>query len=308
MLYYRHISHMKQQVRNQIIYVLAISLLLCIFLASNLWALEVPVLKGRVNDHAGMLSPATRQQLEDILSRFEQTDSTQIVVLTIPSLRGEGLEEFSLKVAEKWKIGQKGFDNGAILLIAKNDRKLRIEVGYGLEGSLTDLMAGRIIRNVIVPQFKAGNFDQGVINGVQAMIGVVRGEYKAPEKNPFAGGSKKKDFSPGFGGLIAFVFFISMLGRLRRPMGVAAGGLLAPIAAGLFFNFSPIWILASIPIGLLIGFILSHIGAPLTFGHGHHYHRHTGGWYGGFGGGTFGGGGFSGGGGGFGGGGASGGW
>ena len=299
---------MKQQVRHQIIQFLAMSLLICIFGASNLLALEVPILKGRVNDHAGMLSAATRQQLKDILSRLEQTDSTQIVVLTIPSLGGEVLEEFSLKVAEKWQIGQKGFDNGAILLIAKNDRKLRIEVGYGLEGSLTDLMAGRIIRNVIVPQFKTGNFDQGVIDGVQAMIDVVRGEYKAPEKSPFAGDSKKKDFSPGFGGLIAFFFFISMLGRLRRPMGIAAGGVLAPIAAGLFFNFSPIWILLSIPIGLLIGFILSFIGSPLVFGHGHHHHHRTGGWSGGFGGGGFGGGGFSGGGGGFGGGGASGGW
>ena len=190
------------------------------------------------------------------------------------------------------------------MLIAKNDRKLRIEVGYGLEGSLTDLMAGRIIRNVIVPQFKAGNFDQGIIDGVQAMIGVVRGEFKVPEKSRFARGPKKKDSSPGFGGLIAFVFFISMLGRLRRPMGVMAGGILAPIAASVFFNFSLIWILISIPIGLLIGFILSFLGSPLIFGHGHHHHRRTGGgWSGGFGGG-----GFSGGGGGFGGGGASGGW
>ncbi|MDH3876850.1 MAG: TPM domain-containing protein [Desulfobacterales bacterium] len=295
---------MKQQVRNRIIQFLVMGLLICTFWVPNLWALEVPALRTRVNDHAGMLSAATRQQLEDILSRLEQTDSTQIVVLTIPSLGGEVLEEFSLKVAEKWQIGQKGFDNGAILLIAKNDRKLRIEVGYGLEGSLTDLMAGRIIRNVIVPQFKAGNFDQGIIDGVQAMIGVVRGEYQAPEKSPFARGSKKKDSSPGFGGLIAFVFFISMLGRLRRPMGIAAGGILAPIAASLFFNFRPVWILVSIPIGLLIGFILSFLGSPLIFGHGHHHHRHTGGgWSGGFGGGGFGGGG-----GGFGGGGASGGW
>ncbi|MDH3828258.1 MAG: TPM domain-containing protein [Desulfobacterales bacterium] len=133
---------MKQQVRNRIIQFLVMGLLICTFWVPNLWALEVPALRTRVNDHAGMLSAATRQQLEDILSRLEQTDSTQIVVLTIPSLGGEVLEEFSLKVAEKWQIGQKGFDNGAILLIAKNDRKLRIEVGYGLEGSLTDLMAG----------------------------------------------------------------------------------------------------------------------------------------------------------------------
>ncbi|MEJ2730464.1 MAG: TPM domain-containing protein, partial [Deltaproteobacteria bacterium] len=216
------------------------------------------------------------------------------------SLEGEPLEEFSIKVADQWKIGQKGFDNGAILLIALKERKVRIEVGYGLEGSLTDLMAGRIIANVIVPQFKAGNFDQGVIDGVQAMIGVVRGEYKANEKIPLGKGRQKKDSSPGFGGLIAFLFFISMLGRLRRPLGMAAGGILAPLAAFLFFNFSFIWILLSIPVGLLAGFILSHLGAPLLYGGG--YYRS-----GGFGGG-FSSGGFSGGGGGFGGGGASGGW
>ena len=295
---------MKPQKRHRIIQFLAIGLLLCIFWVAILSALEVPALKGRVNDNAGMLSAATRQQLEDSLSRLEQTDSTQIVVLTIPSLEGAVLEKFSIKVAEEWKIGQKGLDNGAILLVAKNDRKLRIEVGYGLEGSLTDLMAGRIIRNVIVPQFKAGNFDQGIIDGVQAMIGVVRGEFKAPEKSRFARGPKKKDTTPGYGGLIAFVFFISMLGRLRRPMGIIAGGILAPIAASVFFNFSPIWILAAIPVGLLIGFVLSFLGSPLIFGHGHHHHRRTGGgWSGGFGGGGFGGGG-----GGFGGGGASGGW
>jgi uncharacterized protein len=301
---------MREHERHRLNQFLIILALICIFSVPKLFALEVPPLKGRVNDYAGMLSTSTKQQLESSLRDLEQTDSSQIAVLTIPSLEGEVLEEFSLKVAEKWKIGQKGFDNGAILLIAQKDRKLRIEVGYGLEGSLTDLMAGRIIRNVIVPQFKAGNFDQGIIDGVQAMIGVVRGEYQAPEKSPFGKGQKKKNSSLGFGGLIAFAFFISMLGRLRRPMGIAAGGVLAPIAAGLFFNFSPIWILLSIPAGLLIGFILSFLGSPLIFGHGHHHHRHTGGgWSGGIGGGFGGGGGgFGGGGGGFGGGGASGGW
>ena len=298
---------MKQQQRQRIILFLVIGWLICLLQVPSLLALEVPPLKQRVNDTAGMLSTFTKQQLEEILGRLEQTDSTQIVVLTIPSLGGEVLEEFSIKVADQWKIGKKGLDNGAILLIAKNDRKIRIEVGYGLEGSLTDLMAGRIIRNVIVPNFKAGNFDQGVIDGVQAMIGVVRGEYQAPEKAP-GGGSKNKDSTPGFGGLIAFLFFISMLGRLRRPMGIAAGGILAPLAAGLFFNLSPIWILLSIPIGLLAGLILSFLGSPLAFGHGHHHRRSGGGWPGGIGGGGFSTGGFGGGGGGFGGGGASGGW
>ncbi|MDX1707405.1 MAG: TPM domain-containing protein [Desulfobacterales bacterium] len=298
---------MKMQKRHWSIPFLVAVGVICFFGICNLLALEVPALKARVNDTAGMLSPTTRQQLEDVLARLEETDSTQIVVLTIPSLEGEVLEEFSIKVLDQWKIGQRGLDNGAMLLIARNDRKIRIEVGYGLEGSLTDLMAGRIIRNVIVPQFKAGQFDQGVINAVQAMIKVVRGEYKASDKLPNGGGQRPNGMSGGLAGLIAFLFFISLLGRLRRALGIAAGGILAPIAASLFFNVSSAWLLLSIPIGLLIGLILSFLGSPLIFGHGHHHHRHTGGWWSG-GGGGFSTGGFGGGGGGFGGGGASGGW
>ncbi len=116
-----------------------------------------------------------------LLNNFEQEDSTQIVVLTIPSLEGDNLEAFSLHVAEGWQIGQKGLDNGALLLIARDERKLRIETGYGLEGTLTDLVAGRIIRNIILPNFKKGNFNQGVIDGVAAMMAAVKGEFKAQE-------------------------------------------------------------------------------------------------------------------------------
>jgi uncharacterized protein len=301
---------MKKIKRNRIIQILAIGSLICILGVPKLFALEVPPLKGRVNDYAGLLSDSTRQQLEAILGDLEKTDSTQITVLTIPSLKGEILEEFSIKVADQWKIGQKGFDNGAILLIARQERKVRIEVGYGLEGSLTDLMAGRIISDVIVPQFKAGNFDQGVIDGVQAMIGVVRGEYQSPEKIPVRGRQIKKGFSPGLVGLIAFLFLINMLGRLRRSVGMAAGAALFPLAAFLFFNAGLVWLLLLIPVGLAAGFILSLLGPALAFGTGP-YRRGPwggGGWTGGFGGGGFSSGGFSGGGGGFGGGGASGGW
>jgi len=176
---------MKKYERNRVIHILVILTLFCILSTPHLLALDVPPLKGRVNDYAGMLSSHAKQQLDGILRDLEKNDFTQIVVLIIPSLDGEVLEEFSIKVVDQWKIGQKGLDNGAVLLITKKERKIRIEVGYGLEGSLTDLMAGRIIRNVLVPQFRAGNFDQGVLDGVQAMIGVVRGEYQAPEKIPF---------------------------------------------------------------------------------------------------------------------------
>ena len=170
-------AHIKQR----ILIVASVLIALAALLASvrNLWALEVPPLEGRVNDYAHMLSPQTRAQLDSYLADLERTDGTQIVVLTVPSLQGDSMEDFSIHVAEKWGIGQKKNDNGAILLIAKNDRKIRIEVGYGLEGRLTDLMSGRIIRNVIAPQFKMGRFDQGVVDGVAAMVATVKGEYKA---------------------------------------------------------------------------------------------------------------------------------
>ncbi len=282
--------------------------LLLILGAASLWALEVPPLKGRVNDLAGLIDPATQRQLEAALAQLEQSDSTQLAVLTIDSLQGDSLEDFSIRVVEQWQIGQKNVDNGVLLLISKNDRKIRIEVGYGLEGKLTDLVAGRIIRNVMVPQFKMGRFDQGIIAGVNAIAGVVRGEYKAPATPGRRSG--RRDASPGFMGLIALALFINMLGRANRFLGAAAGGVLVPIAGALFLNVGLMAILALIPLGLGAGFLMSLMGGPLSFGHMATHRRRGiflgGGMGGGGGGGGFGG--FSGGGGGFGGGGASGGW
>ena len=137
-------------------------------------ALSVPPLTGRVNDTAGVLSPGTVQALEQSLEGLEREESTQIVVLTVPGLEGASLEEYALRVVEVWQPGQKGRDNGALLLIAIADRKIRIEVGYGLEGTLTDALAGRIIRNVIAPNFKRGDYDRGVVDGVAAMVAAVR--------------------------------------------------------------------------------------------------------------------------------------
>lgn len=145
-------------------------------------ALEIPAPRGYVNDFAGLLSDQTRQGVESFLRDFERSDSTQLVVVTLPSLEGGALEEVALKIAEQWQIGQKGKDNGALLLIVKDERKLRIEVGMGLEGRLTDLLAGRIVDNEIRPRFKQGDFDGGVIAGVKAMAEAVRGEYKGTGK------------------------------------------------------------------------------------------------------------------------------
>jgi len=276
--------------------------------------LDVPQLKGRVNDYAGMLSSATGNQLETVLDNLEQTDSTQIVVLTLPSLEGENIESYSIRVAETWKAGQKKLDNGALLIISKNDRKIRIEVGYGLEGTLTDLMAGRIIGNIIVPQFKAGNFDQGVMDGVQAMIQAVRGEFKATEKNRRPGHLPDRG-GPSIFSLIVFVFLINMMGRIRRPLGALSGGILFPILGAMFFNMGLFWSVLMIPFGAIGGLVMSFLGPPLSFSSsftpGGSGRSGPGGgfWLGGGGlGGSGSFGGFSGGGGGFGGGGASGGW
>lgn len=297
--------------RFRICWFLSFALLLLLG-AADIFALEVPRLKGRVNDYAGMLSSATEQQLEAALAEFERTDSTQIVVLTIPSLEGDSLEDFSMRVAESWKIGQKGLDNGAILLISKNDRKLRIEVGYGLEGKLTDLMAGRIIRDVITPQFKAGQFDQGIVEGVQAMIQTTRGEYEAASKARPAG-KGGPDYRGFLSMSLVFLFLINLLGRVRRVLGALAGGLFFPIVSAGFFHLGWTLSLLSIPIGIVVGFLLSFFGGPMSFNDRRRPRGGGGMWIGGFGrsGGGFssgGFGGFSGGGGGFGGGGSSGRW
>ena len=284
---------------------------LFLMLSQPLWAAALPELKGRVNDYAGLIDPATERQLDAALTQLEQTDSTQILILTIVSLAGDSLEDFSIRVVEQWQPGQKGLDNGVLLLVAKNDRKIRIEVGYGLEGKLTDLVAGRIIRNVMVPQFKSGRFDQGIIAGVAAITGVVRGEFTGSGPDSRQRGGTRNP--PGVLGLIALVLFTNLLGRVNRITGALAGGVLAPIAGALFLNLGMVGILALIPIGLAGGFLMGAMGGALSFGHGARQGRSRGGFWlggpggrGGFSSGGFGG--FSGGGGGFGGGGASGGW
>lgn len=271
-------------------------------------ALEIPALGGRVNDYAGMLSPAAVQTLEQRLAALEQSDSTQVVVLTVPTIDGENIEQFGIRVAEAWRIGQKGLDNGAILLIAKQERKVRIEVGRGLEGKLTDLMAGRIIRDVITPRFKAQDFDGGVLAGVEAITATVKGEYQPRQRDIRQG---RQGFHPSFTLLLFLLVGIVFLGSIARFLGGIAGAVGLPVAAALSFSGLSIGLLGLLAVvgfavGLFIAFLFGGggrggggwwIGGPPG-----------GGWYGG--GGSWGGsgGGFSGGGGDFGGGGASGDW
>jgi uncharacterized protein len=147
------------------------------------------------------------------MAAFERETSNQIAVLLIPSLEGDSLEDYSIRLAEKWKIGQAGRNNGVILLAVKNDRKLRIEVGYGLEGALPDALAGTIIRNEIAPRFKEGRFYQGIDAGVNSIIAATKGEYKARPKKK----SSPIEFWLPFLIPVAFiVFFILAASQARR--------------------------------------------------------------------------------------------
>lgn len=149
------------------------------FSVSALSALEVPKrADGYVTDRAGLLSPGAKVDLETTLRSFEEKTSNQVVVATFPSLEGESLEDFSMRLAEAWKVGQKGRDNGAIFLIFKNDRKIRIEVGYGLEGVLTDALSGQIISQVVAPYFRRGDYSGGIVAGTDAIMKVTQGEFK----------------------------------------------------------------------------------------------------------------------------------
>jgi len=179
-------------------------------------ALEVPPQpQGRVSDYTSTLTDSQIKALERTLAAFEQETTNQIAVLVIPTLGGDSLEDYSIRLAEKWQIGQKGRDNGVILLVAMQDRKMRIEVGYGLEGALPDSLTGDIIRQVIAPRFRQGKFFEGIQAGVKAIIAATKGEYRATGRRA----RSKQDRSivsllwPLF---IFFIFIPALLNSFRR--------------------------------------------------------------------------------------------
>ncbi len=280
------------------------ALLLLLGGLNSAFARDIPPLTARVNDYAQILSSATTSQLETVLAELEATDSTQLAVLTIDSLAGDNLEAFSLRVVEQWQLGRQNLDNGALLLIARDDRQLRIEVGYGLEGTLTDLVAGQIIRDVITPHFRLGNFDQGVIDGVAAMISAVRGQFTAP-----AGKRTGVDADEDIGGMLTALLFIYLfLGQVFRKhliLAATAGGIISPLFAYFIFGITGLLLVVLTAFGAIGAVIAAaKAGSPAItrIGGGRIGRSGGGGFSGGFGGG------FGGGGGGFGGGGASGRW
>jgi uncharacterized protein len=245
-------------------------------LASPGRALEVPARpEGRVSDYASLLSPEARARIETLIEQHERESSDQIAVAIFPSLDGESLEDFSIRLAEQWQIGSKEHDNGVILLIFVEDRRTRLEVGYGLEGRLTDALSDRVLRGILAPRFRAGDYDGGVERAVSAIIDIIKGEYTAPPQAKASEGNPLLE-------LFLFAMFLF-----------------------LFFGLVPavFW-------GGLFGGRMTGGRGGWTRGPGGYWGGFGGGGFGGggFGGGGGGGGGFSGGGGSFGGGGASGGW
>ncbi len=258
----------------------------------------VPPLKARVTDLTGTLTQQQLQTLEQNLAAFEARKGSQIAVLIVPTVKPESIEQYSIRVVEAWKLGRKKIDDGVLFLIAKNDREMRIEVGYGLEGALPDITASRIITEVVTPLFKQGDFYGGINAGVERIIRVIDGEA-LPE--PVASASTGRgDRSNLF--FMAFILIFVFGGILRSMFGRFMGATVASGVAG----FAAWTILSSIGLALLLGFfafLFTLVGGGRGGGLGG-----SGFGGGGYGGGGGSGGGFSGGGGGFGGGGASGRW
>lgn len=284
---------------------------------------SVPPLSSRVIDLTGTLTPAQVQALVETLQDFERRKGSQLAVLILPTTKPETIEQYGIRVAEQWKLGRKGVDDGAILIVAKDDRALRLEVGYGLEGVLNDATANRILNDTLLPRIRGGDFAGGIREGVDRMISVVEGE-PLPETNSSQGGAGLRHYA-----LLALVsaFFLggilrSILGRI--PGGLVTGGVLGYLA----------WLVSATlsvaVISALIGLVVTVLGGAVIgpgmggiaggrnrgsglgsgyggFGRGYGGSGRGGGFGGVFGGGSSGGG-FRGGGGGFGGGGASGRW
>ena len=251
----------------------------------------VPPLTGHVIDQTGTLTAEQRASLEQTLTAFEARKGSQLAVLMIASSAPEAIEPFALRVAEQWKLGRKKIDDGAILVVAKGDRAMRIEVGYGLEGALNDLTSKRIISETILPRFKSQDFYGGITAGVGQMMRVIDGEpLPAPSNKPTGGVGDVQQYAP-----VLFILALAVGGVLRATLGKLPGSLVTGGVVAVIAWF----VVGAISVALVAGVVALFV---TLFGGGMGRHG-LGGLYGGGGRGGFGGGG-----GGFGGGGASGRW
>ncbi|MBX9904999.1 MAG: YgcG family protein [Burkholderiales bacterium] len=262
---------------------------LCFSVLTAFAEVAVPPLQARVTDLTGTLSAASIAELDRRLAAFEAKKGAQIAVLMLPTVQPETIEQYAVRAFEKWKPGRKRIDDGVLLVIAKDDRKLRIEVGYGLEGALTDATAKRIISDDIVPQFKRGDFTAGVVAGVSRIMAVIDGEALPPVAASQKGRAGLS-FNPEWL-LAGFVLFNVINLGLRAAVGQLAA---AGIMAGLFGFI--IWLVFSSVIGASIAGVIAFVfslfaGAKGSFGGAYGGSGGGGSWSSGGGGGGFGGGG-----------------
>jgi len=260
---------------------------------------QVPPIGGRVTDQTATLTNEQKSALEQTLRAFEARKGSQVAVLIVPSTAPETIEQYALRVAEQWKPGRKNVDDGALLVVAKDDRTLRIEVGYGLEGALTDAASKRIISEIIVPRFREGDYYGGITAGVDRILRVIDGESLPKPEEKLPGGMR------GIGSILpVMMILVLVLGGVlhtvlgRFPGALVTGGAVSVVA----------WMLAGAIAVALIAGVIAFLFTLLGGGMGGRGLGAGGFRGGGFGGGGFGGGGFSGGGGVGGGGGASGRW
>ena len=275
------------------------SLLLSTTLCTSLTALalvEVPPLTGRIIDQTATLSAQQKTELEQSLQAFEARKGSQLAVLLLPTTAPESIEQYALRVAENWKLGRKKIDDGVILVVAKSDQALRIEVGYGLEGPLNDATSKRIISETITPRFKQGDISGGIFAGVDQIIRVIDGEPLPPSKSePASGGVDIQQYVP-----MIFILALVVGGMLRSTLGRVPGALVTGGAVSMLA-----WLFSGVLSTALFAGAFALFFTLLGGGMGG---RGVRGHYAGYGRGGLGGGGFGGGGGGFGGGGASGRW
>ena len=264
----------------------------------------VPALSARVTDLTGTLTPDQRAALEARLASFESRKGSQVAVLMVPTTQPEAIEQYSIRVVEQWKLGRKGVDDGVLLLIAKNDRKLRIEVGQGLEGAIPDAIAKRIIAEAITPRFKEGDYNGGITVGIDRILRVIEGE-PLPAMKGRPGSSRSILDYVSIDWLLFGIFVLIMLNQfLHSLFGRFLGAGVFGVAAGLIgYALASLMVVAVI--AAIIAFVISLIMGANS---GRGGWSSGGSWSSGSGGWSSGGGGFSGGGGGFSGGGASGSW
>jgi uncharacterized protein len=202
---------------------IVVATLLALLLLVPALALDFPALSGRVVDDAGILDAGTRAALTQKLDEFEAKTSDQLVVVTLKSLQGTSVEDFGVQLGRHWQIGQKGKNNGVLLIVAPNERKVRIEVGYGLEGALTDAVSRLIIENAITPRFRAGDFPGGITRGVDDIISVLTGDAAEWQQRA----AKRPEPTAGWDSLLIMVLvvvvfgfvFLTLVGAIPRNRG-----------------------------------------------------------------------------------------